>query len=100
MIRAMREGGPTRDSGNPRQSLAEAESAAARGDWQTAQAIYAGLVANEVSPSGPLLLAWSDALKNTGAFGEALAAIERAYPAFLVSGDDLRAIPCPTTITG
>src|SRR5688572_27169373 len=46
------------------------------------------------------MLAWSTALKNTGAFPEALHACERAYRAFVEVGDHLGAARCTTQITG
>jgi DNA-binding NarL/FixJ family response regulator len=80
--------------------LAEAEAAGARGDWQTARALYADLVECAAAPAGSLLLAWSQALKYTGAFSEALQAIERAYRAFVDAGDRIGAIRCTTQVAG
>jgi len=80
--------------------LAQAEAAVTRGDWQTASALYARLVEGAAAPSGPLLVAWSEALKYTGAFSEALHATERAYRAFAAAGDRIRAIRCTTQIAG
>ncbi len=78
--------------------LAEAEAAGAHGDWQTAGVVYARLVEGASPPSGSLLVAWSQALKYTGAFSEALQATERAYRAFVDAGDRIRAIRCTTQI--
>ena len=80
--------------------LAEAELAGAHGDWQTACALYAELVESAAAPAGSLLAAWSQALKYTGAFSEALQATERAYRAFVDTGDRIRAIRCTTQVAG
>jgi hypothetical protein len=80
--------------------LAEAQASAAAGDWVTACARYTELVQGDGSPAGSLLLAWSEALKYSGAFLEACQAVERAYRAFVAEGDDVGAARCTTFITG
>jgi DNA-binding NarL/FixJ family response regulator len=86
------------DAQDHRRRLAEA--AAAAGDWASACAFYGELVRADASPSGAVLQAWSEALKNSGAFAEACQAIERAYRAFVAEGDDLAAARCTTRIAG
>jgi tetratricopeptide (TPR) repeat protein len=98
MIDHMGDPSSDRDPTDSERSLAEAEAAVARGDWQTARALYTDLVESAVAPAGNLLVAWSQALKYTGAFSEALQAIERAYRAFVNAGDRIRAIRCTTQV--
>jgi tetratricopeptide (TPR) repeat protein len=100
MIVRMGGPGPRRDLTDTENLLAEAEAALARGDWPLARAVYARLVEGAAAPSGSLLVAWSAALKYTGAFSEALHATERAYRAFVEAGDQIQAIRCTTQIAG
>jgi DNA-binding CsgD family transcriptional regulator len=100
MIDHMGDPSPHRDPTDTERFVAEAEAAAARGDWQTARARYAELVEFAVAPAGSLLVAWSQALKYTGAYSEALQASERAYRSFVDAGDRICAIRCTTQIAG
>jgi hypothetical protein len=80
--------------------LAEADSAAASGDWVKACSIYSELVASDAKPPGRLLQRLAESETHLGAFREACRTLERAYGAFADEGDHLSAVRATTRIAG
>jgi DNA-binding CsgD family transcriptional regulator len=80
--------------------LAEADSAAAGGDWVKACSTYSELVASDPKPPGRLLQRLADSEKHMGAFMDACRTLERAYGAFLDEGDHLSAVRATTHVAG